>query len=999
MGIHPDRLIQRLFGRTLPAAILALVLTGYACISLFSLMVQHRTAAISADPYTYLQFAQTLADGSFQVQGPLAEAVREFHVIPAEGEKAARPGPVWNTNVLPDGRTVYTVAMGYPLFLSNMLRFGGTWLYTHANLILLGFLLFLLFFCVWEGLDRDLFGVIAAGMACILLIRSHPPSFLQFSHPWREPLFYCCILGGVASLQVFNRKPRLWLVPAAGFLLGYACAIKEPNAIYGMVIGVYFLLTSGFRGSQHKVRLVLLFGLCGVLGASPILFQNWVASGNPFRSLQVARATANLMTPGGGSGLSPAHIGETVSRYVTLYRDYAMFWWPCMLVVLLGAVSAWRRPFIRMCIGLIIVHLALYLQWGNADFRHMYFGHIPYVILLAVGLVWCCRQLARNINALQRFEYGMTLLPLLLLALWPSPWKAVSADERAFAYREGAALIQKLGQELPEKPLLLSNRTLRDVIGIYSRLPVVRLHDLAGIHPEGDVKAVLEWLRDRGHTVVFLDNTDQDPQNVDRVDWSIEDQETLYEFYDLNPAWQLNREEWSLAGLTDKPELTAYEVEPWTRTRVERDLDIPTEGVAFLHRNPRAMRDSLQVTLNGTPVDDDPGLRDFIPLHTLDLGGRASLVATADGSPIPALHEARLVSWTESMKQDCGEDAVPADAYLFPDGLTHQPKQDFRALPSPARLRIPVRKKNGWFTTVGLGLNVGKITTPVTVDVEIPGHGKHPLKIEGGTAWFPVTIPGQAQEWAGSIEVELSMDTEKPFNVRRVHSLMSQQKLDFSFGDDAVGVVLTGKLAPRVLGLGPHAWSMTVNGDRQRMGTCMAAPNGPANKFTHAFSRSVGDVVDLQFQGSGLIQADWLPVKTHVTIVPRTAEAALIRDGLYPVESSEQGPFCWTRGRTPVLVPVTPGQHRYVARLHVGDTKPGPKRELTATFAGQTRSIQLSGRQQEVEWSWDDVTVVEAGLEDLTLQVETWSPMKHGAGSRDHRELGVQLYSLDWRSE
>lgn len=999
MGLHPDRLIQRLFGRTMPAAILALVLTLYACISLFSLMLQHRTAAITADPYTYLQFAETLADGSFQLQGPLAEAIREFHVAPAEEQDVARLGPVWNTNVLPDGRTVYTVAMGYPLFLSSMLRVGGTWLYTHANLMLLGFLLFLLFFCVWEGLGRDLFALITAGMACLLLMRSHPPSFLQFSHPWREPLFYCCILGGMASLQVFNRKPRLWLVPAAGFLLGYACAIKEPNAMYGMVIGVYFLLTSGFRGSPQKVRLLLLFGLCGVIGASPILLQNWMSSGNPFRSLQVARATADLMTPGGGSGLSPAHVVETFSRYVTIYRGYAMFWWPCMLVVLLGALTARRRPLVRMCVGLITVHLALYLQWGNADVRHMYFGHIPYVILLAIGLVWFCRQLSRKITALRRFEHGIALLPLLLLTLWPSPWKAVPTDERAFAYREGAALIQKLGQELPENSILLSNRTLRDVIGIYSRLPVVRLHDLAGIHPEGDVKGVIEWLRAQGHVPLFLDNTDQDPQNVDRVDWSVEDQETLYEHYDLNPAWHLDCNEWKLTGVTDKPELTAYRVEPWARTRVERELERPVGGVAFLHRNPRDMRGDLQVTLNGIRIEDDPGLRDFIPVHNLDLGTSASLVATAGGVPIPALQDARLVGWTEPMKQDCGEDAVPDDAYLFPGGLVNQPKQDFRALASPARLRIPIRKKEGWFTTVGLGLNVGKITTPITVDVEIPGQGKHPLNIEGGTAWFPVTVPGQAPEWAGSIEVELFTDAGKRFNIRRVHSLMSQEKLGFSFGDDAVGVVLTGKLAPRGLGLGPHAWSMTVNGDQRRTGTCMAAPNGPANTFTQAFSRSMGDVVDVQFQGGGLIQADWLPVKTHVTIEPRSPEAALIRAGLYPAENSEQGPFCWTRGMTPVLVPVTPAQHRYVARLQIGDTKPGFRRDLTATFAGQTRSVRLSGRQQEVEWSWDDVTVAEAGLEDLTLQVETWSPMKHGVGSHDDRELGVQLYSLDWGGE
>ena len=994
VAVDPDKIIDRLFGRSRPAAWAAVLLTLYGLIGLFSLMTQHRTAAISADPFSYLQFAQTLSDGSFHMQGPIAEAIRAFRADAEGGD--VQPGPIWNTNVLPDGRTVYTVAMGYPLFLSTMFRLGGYWLYTHVNLFLLAFLLFLVFFCVWEGFGCNLYACVTAGIACLMLLRSHPPSFLQFSHPWREPLFYCCILGAIALLQVYQRRDRIWYVGGAGLLLGYACAIKEPNAIYGVVVGLWFLLSPAFRTSNRKVLLITTFGMGGVMGVLPILVQNGLATGNPFRSLQVTRATTGLAESGGTPSISPAHIGETFSRYFTIYRYYIMFWWPCLLAAVVGALAGWRHRFVRLCVGLTVVHLALYLQWGNADFRHMYFVHIPYVVMLAVFVTWLFRKLSSTVGRLQRFERGIVLLPLLALAVWPSPWKAVPDEARNFSFSDAGALMRKLGDELPPEPVLLSNRVLRDVIGIYGRLPVIRLHDLEQIHPENDVEAVLQWFHDQGHALLFLDNADKDPVNVGKVDWALEDEERLYERHDLEQVFVLDRDELRLRGLVDKPQVTAYHVEPWRRTRVERELAVPHDGAAYLYLNPRALRSQLDVSLNGNRLADDPALHYFLPVHDIDLTDGATMVATAGGEPMPALRDVRLWGWTEPIKQDCGDDASPSDGYLFPDGLGEQPKADYRYLNPPARLRVPVRKHAGLFTTVGLGLNVVKGATNLNVFVEVPGEAKHEIKVAGGTAWFPITAQRQASRWAGSWDVRLSTDADALFKLSRVHAMPSRSELAFTFGDGVVGVVLIGKLTPRVFGVGPHSWSLMVNGSEQMSGTCWDDPRRSANALRVPFSRVDTDQLRVAFGGAGLIDAAWVPVKTQVTLQPRTAEAALVGEGIFPPEGVGSDAFWWTQEATDVSVPALQGTSTYRLQLDVGDMKPGGGRSVTVSFAGREQAVDLPEKRGDVDVIWNDVQIEQSGLHSLSFHVETWSPKDHLPNSGDDRELGFQLYQLEW---
>ena len=87
--------------RTLWVSVVAALLVVAYLGRFFYLLWGGFRGSFLGDPYTYLTFATNLASGDFLIKGALADAVSEFF---ADG--VLRLGPIWNTNVMPDGRMV-----------------------------------------------------------------------------------------------------------------------------------------------------------------------------------------------------------------------------------------------------------------------------------------------------------------------------------------------------------------------------------------------------------------------------------------------------------------------------------------------------------------------------------------------------------------------------------------------------------------------------------------------------------------------------------------------------------------------------------------------------------------------------------------------------------------------------------------------------------------------------------------------------------------------------
>ena len=984
-NLDPDRMLARIFAER-PARMVALLLTLYGVFSLFHLYVAGRSAAITADPYTYLAFARSLADGTMRFQGVLGEAMQAF----AENEDIAS-GPVWNVNLLPGGEPVYTVAVGYPLFLAAMFKLGGYWLYTHINILLLALLSVLLLLCVRDGLKGSLFAWCAAGMACLLLMRSHPPSWLRFSYPWREPLYLVCLLGCFHALQRFAKGGRLRWVALAGLVLGYAVAIKEPNAIYGPVLGLYLLCTPGFRNHPRKAAVLALFVATGLIGVAPLLIQNITTTGHPLVSLQMARETQPFYEDADHSSLSPVLAVGNIDRYRRLYRTFPLFALPFVTVAGLGVLVSLRTGLGRVMLGLLVVHLLLYLQWGGFDVRHMYTAHLPYAVFLAWGFVWLAQQVARRIPGLGRFEHGLLLLPLFLAAVWPSQ-STLPRGGAGFGYRDARDLVKEIESRTGENAVVLSNRILRDVIGGYSKLEVVRLHDLAMFHPERDVHAVLDWLRERETAVYFLDNTDMDPRNRNIIDWSQSDTEWLLDRHDLEPAFALTPGEFPIRGMTEREALTGYRVWPWRHEEVVRDLAVPEDGAAFLYLNLRGLEESVDIDVQG--VSHARPETPFLPLHEHARTDALQVSVHAGGELLPALSDVRVVGWNETLRQELGADASPRDAWVFPTGLPPQMDSRFRYIDTPFRLRVPIRQTEDSFTALMLTGGLPRDTN-VNLFVEWEGQAPTEFGFMGDYVWMPLQLPVQGQ-WAGIAQIHITSDAPAMAKLYQLTAVPVHRTLRYQTASDTLGAGLTGFLMAEQISSNPQPWSATLNGRLFAQGRCFSDPRRSINRFRHILTKNgVEPEIELRVEGAGLLQTEWVEVGTHLVASPETPEAVFVESGIRPPEGQGDAAFWWTLEETLIWVPVSAGQRHYELTLDLLDVRPGPEDRLRIEVGGQEALLVAPKERTELKQQFV-VEASTAGLQPLRLQGPTWIPRDTLPESTDTRTLGLRLYRLTW---
>lgn len=989
----PDTWIRRTYGNRRLLILVVTVVLGYGAFNLFAPLWSQRDGVATADPFTYLQFARNLAQGHFYLRGPLAEGIAALHE-----QEALAMGPIWNTNVRGDGQTLFTVAVGYPLFLAALWKGFGLWVCLHVNALLLLALVLLVGWVVWEGTDRSPTAAITGGVAALLLVRSEPQTFQQFMDPWREPLFYVCILGGVCGVLRFMRAKRLLPLAVAGLLMGYACSVKEANVLYGAWLGVCLLASPAFRTYPRKGLALGCFAGAGLVGLLPLLIQNHLSTGQFYLSLQFMRATQEYSVSDPGAGMSTGNAADTFRWYLTLYGRLWLFSPLFLVAALFGAAANLRHAATWILAGMLGLHVGLYVQWGNADFRHMYFAHIPYAIFLAMGLRRGVEWGARRAGAPDVYVPWLLGLGLLALAMWPSPWRILPPDERPLQFEQARALARRIDARTESRALILSNRVLRDVLAIHSRHPVARLTDVERFDPDGNARTVLEYYRREGFEILFLDNVDKDPRNAGRRDWSRRDRKTLLHHFDLEEVEQIPAETYRLRPLLDRDVLTLYRVAPWSRTVVERTITTADgEDAAFLYVQPRSLGHALRLQVGGRPVavGDYP----YVPLHGIDAGGTLKVRAEAEGVPLPALADLQAIGWTEPIRLDCGQDALPDDRFLYPKGPPEGDAGSFRYFVPEIPLRLPVRTGPGLFTTVGLGVNaVGTATGTVEVTVQSGEQPEQTVIVAGGRCYFPV-LPPADQRWAGAVDVTVRTRPPLTLKLSRVRLFPSATRLAREVAPGGFGVGVKGFLTPAAYGPGPHPWRLTVNGVEAASGVCMDDPGRILNDFALVLTEgTVENRYELAFSGAGLIKTQWIDIGERLEARAGTTEAAVLwSEGFYPPERGGREAFCWSDGRGVVRAPVGPDASAYRLTLDLMDGFPGgAARELTLRMGEVQVQLPLpKGRAvRTVELS--GIRAASRGVSRLELITEAWVPAEVLPPSGDTRRLGFQLYGLQW---
>jgi hypothetical protein len=983
--------------------------------------LHRRTDMVTADPYYYLRFARNLADGKFHIDGVVSELTRQYAEAPPPG-KAAN-GPIWNSSIKSDGRMVYTIAMGYPLWLSLMLKLGGMGLCTISNYLLWAVVFTLVFFFVREALGRTFPAAVAGACAAMMLPVLDYRTFAQMTYLWREPLFFTCLLTALFGYARFMRTHKIRPLLFMAFALGYACSIKEANALHLPVFGLALILTPDFR-KQHMIRRILLMGVVFLIGASPILIQNYLASGNPLRSLQTIRAvTAHAEQA--GHGLHYSHMPATFKGYMDLYVWQGAFavWW--LLVVLAGVVVMWRRPAGRILAAMTVLHVSLYLMWGNPDFRHMYFLVVPCAVFSAAAVVWFFQRVSQ-VRGLQRFAAPLLLvIPIYMAATHPPKWPYQYKYEDRLTSADAIRFSAFLAEHVQQPALLISHRFVRDIIGTYTDIEVVRLTELdslfEGFGKQVELARVIDDTQAKGVHWYYLDNRDLDPKSKHRRNLLNRDLRKLEWRHALKAVAETPASDYNLATMAQEDALRLFEVQPWPQVD-QVSLTVPDAGAAFLYVDTKAAYTNVALRVDGVPFAE--GILEqtrYVPVHELLPGSMVTLRNTRSGA-LPPMDEVNLrwIGWDEKIRIRFGEDTNPSD--LFHWQLLGEDAESDRYTSRPFfnryQLDLPVREGPDFFSLIGL--RVGKIWrdrksempedhTFATSARFLSPDRPFTIQGDGNSDWIPVQSQARDQSWAGSTRLESDVPPEFIVKLSFADVETVYRKLDIPLEPGTRAVGLMGQLVPDGLDQEQYPWQLFRGAEQLAEGECLPDIKEAQNRFRHLFAIEEGrSNLVVRLEGAGILEPRLHAVNDQILVEPHTPARAFMTQGFYAADRDGDTYYAWTKARALVAVPVDPQvqQYRLTLTSRVGlHARPGEKRSAYVLPSDAMELHIHSGMFNTLIPLTEDVSTKELIVDVpegvgpvLTLEFTTtaWQPSEVFEGNLDDRELGFQFYSLDW---
>ena len=970
------------------------------------------SAMVVADPYTYISYARNLAAGRFTIDNGLSSLASEQQEGRRDAKGAGSMGPVWNTAIRPDGSTIYTVEIAYPFLLSLAIRAGGVPFAVYSNFLLWPLLFVLIFPLVRRGYGTGPAALAAAVAVCLLFPAFDHPTFRQMHYPWREPFFMCLLTGGLLLVLSYTQGGRARLLPIAALLFGLACSAKIANGIYLPVIAVFVLLSKAFRAQPGKARLMVVCALAFLAGLAPFFIQNLLSTGHPLRSLQVLRETSEYSATEIGHGLSFGNIGMTTRRYLTdVYRDAHLLSWPVVVLALSSLWTLRRKPVIWLVAGLLASHLALYLQWGNADNRHMVFA----------SLLFCLLTGSAAVALLERWRWPV-VLPVVLVLGVPLAKVAQTRVREAFSVGDATRLVDRLDGAVRHPAMVFSNRKLRDVIGVYSDLDVAAYHEVLSLDDRDHGAPLVRRLMQKGWSAYFLDNEDHDPKHwIGRkgglVDYTRADEVFLREHFDLIPVTRFPVKEFNIAAFDSREQVNLLEIKPWQSPRVEREIPVPAGGAAFLFLNGRAAATHLHAVVNGAEVDVATHARRFY--HPLPLEGTSAVVRVESPAGVPSLEDLRLVGWDERIVVDLGYDAPNLDQGYFSVFLGDLLRHDHRRLTNNFEVTLPVRSREGAFSVISMSVvrtsilwnhsePVGVLDRPDFLPVQAQDGTRHYLHGLDGRYHYAVPTSGSAPSAGYAV---LGIPATPGFYTkceRFISSTAWRERRVESNGFH--GLAIAGKLFPvhddRTMPAGEvdkllHPFAVSVGQTLLKKGKCHGDPYRPGNMFAGfaAPESAENGAWNVHVDGAALMDIQIAPIGPSLHFDWDGPVRGCAVRGFYPVEKDETGVRrAWTGSSAAIKVPVSPGASAYSLKLALRNGTLEKRRVIRVTFQGKTEQIELGPDQGVVEQDLvfrPAMEPIAPDCADLVFDCETWSPARAGI-SADNRELGVQIYRLNW---
>ncbi|TAL19606.1 hypothetical protein EPN90_03150 [Patescibacteria group bacterium] len=396
--------------------------------------------------------------------------------------------------------------LGLPLLYGAVIKFFGV----NASLFATPFLAALALLA-FGGLVRRLLGARIALLA-VLLAAAHPAVWYYSSYSYLPNVPYIAFLLfsaylAVAGFSSAQKKKKLFLIAAAGALLGIALAIRTNEILW---IAAALILALAFTDVWRQARPVALFLTAAVIFFAPIFWYQWQTFGSALTTGYSRFTETGVAAPTEFAAAAASPLKIAFSALLLPYGFHPRVIWynfwrswlalaPWASVPFFLAAAAWflrkkKQPAERAFSAVITVAtvwlLAAYGSWMLADplmlkLNTIGLSHVrywlPFVFFDAVILAWALARLKER-GRVWHLATGIFLAAYLAFSAWLVFWKAPESllyvAERVRLYNVAAKTIV---EKTEPNAVIITDRTDKEIFPDRAVVAGLQLGDLSTV--------------------------------------------------------------------------------------------------------------------------------------------------------------------------------------------------------------------------------------------------------------------------------------------------------------------------------------------------------------------------------------------------------------------------------------------------------------------------------------------------------------------------------------
>lgn len=592
--------------------------------------------------------------------------------------------------------------VGYPVFLWLIMKLTGPYYVFLSNMIVLAVLALLVAVAAWASAkeSESSLNSLLIGVGCLALLLGYDSSILvSLVNPYRDPLSFVLVVASVllVSRYIDFQGRRIGSLGTGALLLGMAYCVRETSIL--MIVPLFIYGANSWRRNREIGfwKSCLVFGVCLLTGALPLLIQSYNGTGQALLPPQSV-SSGNLL-PG-------LHIA---TQQKTFTHAISYFWstggWLYLGGLAMGALAAVVRrcrKLLFIFLGGAVVFFSFYSFYEYFYSRYFYIvvvlmmPLVSYGVYKAVGAVVNILGLGRNKTPVYVVLTGLLCLHTAVSLLSEKPQVA------QFRIKDAKRFTADMEQLFPDGAFVLSDRHLCEVLDYFTHVDSRPCYDLCREDRlnEKDLRESIEKLRAEGRELFAVTHAasegfDPGSSMLDRI-------------YTLNKINDFKTADYALQRkIYDCAEAEVYRIEPWSSLEAGEKICPKGKGAGILRIDAGYLwethsdRSYARLYLDDKLIDEqvESGVS-FYPIDASVLENKPVLRIQSDKPVRPRL-EPLLIDGNEPIELDFGENAIPSfSKFLSDDFFRCNPSESkgVRSLLEKGSITVPVpwQTRNEW---------------------------------------------------------------------------------------------------------------------------------------------------------------------------------------------------------------------------------------------------------------------------------------------------------------